>query len=206
MKVKLTNQRTPSQLYRWASRKMSRKPKCIIITGQSGSGKTTLAKKLGERLWMPVISRDEIKEGYVNTYGVKHDQLSPDTDGIVSDFFFDIVCQYLTNKVSVIIEAAFQHAVWEPRMPMILELSIPIFIVCTLDEDLAAGRHLQRGLADPRREFYHEDKRVSLYRATGDIGTPAPYVAPNFDVPTLYVSTENDYSPNLDEIVSVART
>ena len=46
---------------------MSRKPKCIIITGQPGSGKTTLAKKLGERLWMPVISRDEIKEGYVNT-------------------------------------------------------------------------------------------------------------------------------------------
>ena len=42
---------------------MSRKPKCIIITGQPGSGKTTLAKKLGERLWMPVISRDEIKEG-----------------------------------------------------------------------------------------------------------------------------------------------
>lgn len=56
---------------RWASRNMSRKPKCIIITGQPGSRKTTLAKKLGERLWMPVISRDEIKEGYVNTYGVK---------------------------------------------------------------------------------------------------------------------------------------
>src|SRR2546426_6363156 len=47
---------------RWASRNMSRKPKCVIITGQPGSGKTTLAKKLGERLWMPVISRDEIKE------------------------------------------------------------------------------------------------------------------------------------------------
>ena len=30
---------------------------------------------------MPVISRDEIKEGYVNSYGVKHDQLPPDTNG-----------------------------------------------------------------------------------------------------------------------------
>jgi Cdc6-like AAA superfamily ATPase len=72
---------------RWVSRNMSRKPKCIVITGQPGSGKTTLAKKkLGERLWMPVISRDEIKEGYVNTYGVKHDQLPPDTNGLVSKF------------------------------------------------------------------------------------------------------------------------
>ena len=57
--VKLTNQRTPSQLYRWASRKMSRKPKCIIITGRAGAGKTTLLETVvgllpadaGEVLW-----------------------------------------------------------------------------------------------------------------------------------------------------------
>src|SRR5256884_6070296 len=180
---------------------MKRKPKCIIITGRAGSGKTTLAKKLGERLWMPVISRDEIKEGYVNTYGVKHDQLSPDTDGIVSDFFFDIVCQYLANKVSVIIEAAFQHAVWEPRIPRILELSLPLFIVCSIDEEIAAQRHLKRGLADPRRESYHEDKRGSLYPATGDIGTPGPYVAPKLNVPTIPSSTYRDSIPWIDEIV-----
>ena len=105
---------------------MNRKPKCVIVTGRPGSGKTTLAKKLGERLWMPVISRDEIKEGYVNTYGVKHSQLPSDTDRIVSDFFFDAVNRYLTSNVSIIIEAAFQHQVWEPRMPRILELSHPL--------------------------------------------------------------------------------
>jgi hypothetical protein len=128
------------------------------------------------------------------------------TDGIVSEFFFDVVCQYLTNKVSVIIEAAFQHKVWEPRMPKILELSLPLFIVCSIDEEIAAQRHLQRGLADPNREFYHSDKRVSVHRATGEIGTPGPYVAPNFNVPTVYVSTENDYSPNIDEIAHQVRS
>jgi hypothetical protein len=179
---------------------MNSKPKCIIVTGRAGAGKTTLSKKLGRQLWMPVISRDEIKEGYVNTFGVKHDQLPAHTDGFVSNFFFDIVCQYLTNKVSVIIEAAFQHEVWKPRMPKILELSHPYIIICSIDVETAAQRHLQRGLADPRREFYHNDKRVSLYRATGEIGTPQPYAAPNFNVPTLRVLTENEYSPGLDEI------
>ena len=149
---------------------------------------------------MPVISRDEIKEGYVNTFGVKHDRLPPDINGKVTDFFFEIVCQYLAVSVSIVIEAAFQHPVWESRMPRILELSPPFIILCFVDEETAARRHLQRGLADPRREFYHEDKRVALYRATGEIGTPQPYVAPNFDVPTIRVSTENDYAPNLDEI------
>ncbi len=180
---------------------MNTKPKCIIITGRAGAGKTTLSRKLGRELWMPVISRDEIKEGYVNTFGVKHDQLPSDTDGIVSNFFFDVVSQYLASKVSVIIEAAFQHAVWEPRMRRILELSHPFMIICSVDQEIAAQRHLQRGLADPRREFYHEDKRVSLYRATGDIGTPKPYVVPKFDVPTIQVSTDGEYNPCIDEIV-----
>jgi len=99
---------------------MNSKPKCIIVTGRPGSGKTTLARKLGLRLWMPVISRDEIKEGYVNTYGVRHDQLPLGSNGLVSDFFFCLVNQYLAGKVSVVIEAAFQHEVWKQRMPAIL--------------------------------------------------------------------------------------
>jgi GTPase SAR1 family protein len=180
---------------------MNNKPKCIIVTGRAGAGKTTLSKKLARELWMPVISRDEIKEGYVNTFGVKHDQLPPDTDRLVTDFFFLIVNQYLAANISIVIEAAFQHAVWEWRMPKILELSQPFIILCTVEMETAAQRHLQRGLANPRREFYHEDKRVSLYRATGQIGTPQPYIAPNFDVPTIQVSTENDYSPTLEEII-----
>jgi len=90
-------------------------------------------------------------------------------------------------------------------MPKIIELSDPLIIICSVDVEIAAQRHLQRGLADPRREFYHEDKRVSLYRATGQIGTPKPYAPPNFNVPTVHVSTENDYSPSLDQIADQVR-
>ena len=150
---------------------------------------------------MPVISRDEIKEGYVNTYGVKHDQLPPDANGLVSDFFFCLVNQYLAGQISVVIEAAFQHKVWEPRMPEILELAATWIVVCSTDDALAARRHLQRGLESPEREFFHGDRRVAHYRETGEFLSPASYVAPEFNVPTIRVSTDGEYVPCIDEIV-----
>ena len=180
---------------------MDRKPKCIIVTGRAGSGKTTLARTLGACLWLPVISRDEIKEGYVNTYGVKHDQLAPDTNSVVTDFFFAIVNQYLARKISVVSEAAFQHDVWASRMPEILELSSARIVICSTDDAVAAARHLERGLENPEREFYHGDKRVAHYRKTGEILPPEPYATPTFDVPTIQVSTDGEYAPAIDEVV-----
>lgn len=180
---------------------MSSKPKCVIVTGRPGSGKTTLASKLGELLWMPVISRDAIKEGYVNTYGICHDQLPPNANATVSNFFFEIVNQYLAGKISIVIEAAFQHQLWAPRMPKLSELGDPYIVVCSVDATVAAYRHLQRGLDQPSREFYHGDARVAAYRQTGVMPPPDDYVAPDFNLPTVYVSTAEGYSPSLDQLV-----
>jgi len=181
---------------------MNQKPKCIIVTGRQGSGKTTLAKKLGECLWMPVIHRDEIKEGYVSTFGIKHDELAPDTNGRVTDLFFHLVNQYLAGKISVVIEAAFQHKVWEPRMPPINAEADVWIVLCTAPDEVTSSRPLQRGLENPEREFYHGDHRVVHYKKTGEILKPADYDAPKFDVPTIEVSTDGEYKPSIEEIAA----
>ena len=91
-------------------------------------------------------------------------------------------------------------------MPKILELSGVWIVVCSADDELAARRHLQRGLEDPNREFYHGDKRVAHYRETGEVLAAENYVAPKFDVPTIEVSTDGEYFPSLDEIVKQIRS
>lgn len=178
------------------------KPRCIIITGRPGSGKTTLAQQLAAKLSLPLISRDVLKEGYVNTYGISHNELPDNTNSIVTEFFFEIVGQYLSGKVSVIIEAAFQHKLWAHYFQKIEMLSIPSMILCELEPKLAAERHLQRGLADSRREFFHGDARVTHFRETGKVLSPEIYVAPELEVPTMKVSTIKDYDPPIEEIIA----
>lgn len=150
---------------------------------------------------MPLISRDEIKEGYVNTFGIRHDELGPDANAHATDLFFEIVNQHLASRISIVIEAAFQHQVWEPRMPKIIDLSSPVLILCSIDDAVAARRYLERGLAEPDREYYHGDNMVVHYRKTGEILPYAPYARPQFDIPTIEVSTEGEYFPSIEEIV-----
>ncbi len=184
---------------------MNAKPKCIIVTGRPGSGKTTLTGKVSRRLWMPKISRDEIKEGYVNTFGVKHDQLPPETNGVVNEVFFAVTLSLLEGKVSVVIEAAFGHKLWDRVVPRILQIASTGIIVCDLDAETSARRHLQRGLEDPNREFYHGDRRVALYRQTGEFSPGGPYDPPRYDVPTLHVSTRDQYDPPIEDVVQFVR-
>ena len=181
-------------------------PKCIIISGRPGSGKTTLAGDVSRKLYLPKISRDEIKEGYVNTFGVKHERLPRDSNRKVNEIFFATALNLLESGVSVVVEAAFQHKLWNLVVPRIQQIAHTFILICDLDAETSARRHLERGLNDPNREFFHGDSRVTIYRKTGRLSSGGQYDAPHFDVPTLRVSTLDGYVPGMESIIEFTRS
>ena len=179
---------------------MKHKPKLTIVTGRPGSGKTTLSKELGKILYLPVVNRDEIKEGYVNTFNIKHDKLPKNTNKIASETFFRNIEFLLSHNVSLVAEASFQHQIWEPKIKELKKYGDILIIICEANAEVSAKRHLIRGMNDPKREFYHGDKRVSHFKQTGIFLPAGDYKPPLIDVPTMRVSTLDGYSPELEKV------
>ena len=176
------------------------KPRLMIITGQPGSGKTTLAKKVARIIHCPVLSRDEFKEGYINTYGASHTAVSDDANLVVYKAFFETIALLLSKKISLIAEAAFQHKRWAPQLEVLQKVSRLRIVVCQITPELAKQRRLQRGLADSAWERFHGDTDIRLNRQ-GAI-QPREYQPPNLPVPTLHVTTKGGYDPSLEEIAA----
>lgn len=154
---------------------------------------------------MPLVSRDEIKEGYVNTFGVKHNKLPSDANARATELFFRLVQHYLEEQVSIVIEAAFQHGVWESTLPAMQALASVCIVLCDIDDAVAARRYLERGLAEPEREYYHGDNMVVHYRKTGETLPYSVWTPPDLDVPTFKISTNGEYVPSIKEIAEQIR-
>jgi len=173
-------------------------PNIIVVTGPPGSGKTTLAHKLSKEIGCPAICRDEIKAGYVITQNKSHAELGDGVNAKIYDVFFEIVNAYLRYEVTVVIDAAFQHKVWAPRLNEIKNVAKLKLLICNVDPLVAFERRQQRLLANPNREKFHGEK---MKVALSNTNAPQIYDPPFLDVPTLRVNTMNQYDPGFETIL-----
>jgi predicted kinase len=179
------------------------KPFVIVVTGRPGSGKTTLAHALARRIACPALCRDEFKEGYVHTLGGTHASLGPDINLRLYNIFFETVDFIVSKGISAVIEAAFQHKVWEPKLIHLAEIARVAVVVCTVEPMLARSRFIERGLADAARERFHGDNAVQAAKSGLELAV-GEYDPPHMDLPTLTVDTTDGYKPELDQVVSFA--
>jgi len=177
-------------------------PLLIVVAGRPGAGKTSLAHALAREIRCPAICRDEIKEGLVNTTG-QSGEGADDIARRVYQAFFDTVKLLLGRSITLVAEAAFAHKVWAPKLEPLREIARVRIIVCTIDPQLARSRHIARGLADPERERFHDDRAVQAAREGRELPI-GDYDPPHLDAPTLTVDTSDGYQPAFPDIVSFA--
>lgn len=180
-----------------------KKPLLLVVTGMPASGKTTLAHLLAKETLCPLISRDELKEGYTNTLGIPHHQMDKSVAMHIYESFFEVAGLLLSKGISVIIEAAFQHKLWKPKLSDLSARAEIKIIICTTSSELAKSRFKDRLKNDPEREKYHGDS--SLYSTKKQNKKQEKYEPVKMSFPVLEVDTSDDYSPGLKEIIRFIR-
>ena len=170
------------------------KPKLIIVTGRPGSGKSTLAHIIAKEIRCPLISRDEIKEGYINTIKMGHNEIPKEGNIKANDTFFKVIEQLLDSNITITIEAAFQHKLWIQKYDILKQKSDIKVIICRIDPKLAYERYLERRNDDPLRVYFHGDPTISTQN--NDV-----YEHIKIPEPTLEVDTTDGYNPGLSKIM-----
>jgi len=171
------------------------KPYLLCVTGKPGAGKTTLARQLGDTCHLPVLSRDGIKEGIVHTQGMSHAQLADTANRVATGIFFETVEFLLRRGVSLIAEAAFQHAAWEKGLAPCLPIARVSLMICYADDETVRNRILQRERLHPKRAYFHGEAIEGGLPHAGSF-----YDEPHPDIRTLHIDTTKPYGPILAEL------
>ncbi|MBC8039879.1 MAG: AAA family ATPase [Opitutaceae bacterium] len=168
-------------------------PTLTIVTGRPGAGKTTLARKLAEHIHCPLIGRDMIKEGIVNTTG---DKGTPGGslawDACIT--FFATIELLLNNRVTIVAEGFLGQQLWAQHMPNLTALARVRLIQCQVEPELAHSRVIQRRLADLRWDEFHNTPVNQTQKPAQN------YALLDLGVPTLVVDCTNQYTPSFDDI------
>jgi predicted kinase len=189
-------------------------PLLVLVTGKPGSGKSTLAIELGraENLGLPVMSRDAIKAGMVETWAFVQPEASRnviETDELRSslvpssfDLFYKTIASWLQAGTSLIAEYGFDRRT-EPALANVIRFATTVVVQCEAPDDVAQRRFIRREQQDGK---IRADRLAGVIERIAHGTDPwAQFEPMNLPLPTIRVDTDGGYKPTLWEISAFCR-
>jgi predicted kinase len=129
-------------------------PLLVVVTGMPSSGKTTIAESLAERLRLPLIAKDDLKESLFETLGPGDVAWSGRLGDAAYDLIFGLARAMLSSRVSLILEANFFRS-QAPRFT-----ALPEHVLVQIHCDAPLPVLLERYAARDRHPGHHDDEKI----------------------------------------------
>ncbi|MGH9372105.1 MAG: AAA family ATPase [Vicinamibacterales bacterium] len=184
---------------------MSDPPLLILVTGAYASGKTTLARRVGERLGIPVVSRDDVYGGLMATLGFPDQEPGGTWSRRGVESFYSLVRHYLDAGVSVIAEQGFRAGIAEPDLLPLVRMAQARLLRAEVPHEVSVRRFEERTLREARARSWRADRYVLERMRAGEVDWARFEIPLSLgDVPVLRVDASDGYEPTLEEIADFA--
>jgi predicted kinase len=166
------------------------RPLLVLVSGHPGSGKTTLGRALGDRMALPHLNRDRLRDGMSATDPASVDQ--PRTWQV----FLDTIRLFLDNGISLVADQTLYLGMVDD-LRSLTEHGDVVNVLCRCPN--AYARWYAKVTTDPRGVGAGFDALVErVLRQRDEMANPLP-----LGVPVIEVETTDGYAPTLDELAAL---
>ena len=182
------------------------KPPLVIVSGAPASGKTTLSRLLADRLPLPLLAKDRLRQIFNDAFNV---ETREENRRLINPGFIvysELISELLRLGVGVVAECNYHRGISETELRPVAALGTPVIVHCQVDRALSVRRFIARHkLALPDRRYAFDGERIAeLERGIPqDSWERAETV--EIDAPVLRVDTTDGYTPDLEGIVAFIR-
>jgi predicted kinase len=182
------------------------KPPLVIVSGAPASGKTTLSRLLADRLLLPLLAKDRLRQIFRDAFNAETREESRRLIAPGFVVFSELISELLRSGIGVVAECNYHRGISEPELRPVAALGRPVIIHCQVDRELSYRRFRERHerRLPERRYAFDGDRIAELARGIPqDSWERAEPV--EIGAPVLRVDTTDGYAPDLDEIVQFVR-
>lgn len=178
-------------------------PLLVIVSGAPASGKTTLARHLSQRLGLPLLDKDSLKEILAEELGEVRSVADSRTLGLaVFRTLYAVSHRILDAGVGLVLEANFFRGVAEPELAPLVSRTRAVLIHCSVQEEVSRRRYVERFQQGHRHWSHFDGERIARF-GSGEFDDSWLRAQPlKLEVPTLVVNTTRGYDPDLDVIAT----